>query len=192
MDYENIYAQLISKYSSVKQAGYEGHHVVPKSMGGTDDPSNIVFVPCRVHFILHRCLFKIYKNKQMGYAMMRMSAYSRYNSKQYSLSKLVLAGVHPLKQQANKDKISECMKKNNPMKSAEARASMAAKQMGNKYRAVYTYTITFPDGRVEVITDMKQYCEANNLHRGRMAGLATGREKFYRGMTVTKQLTGSI
>lgn len=194
MNYVRIYNTLIEKYKATKQKGYEGHHVLPKSMGGSDDKSNIVFIPCRVHFILHRCLYKIHKNKQMGYAILRMSAFSRYNSRQYTLSKQLMEEIHPLKKEENKAKISKCMRDNNPMLSKDARDSMAATKVGNKNRAKFTYEVTFPDGRTEIIKEMKPFCDKHNLSRGHMAQICNGKRKgSHKGFRAKKvNTTGSI
>ena len=40
---------------------YEEHHIIPKSLGGTNDKSNLVLLTAREHFIAHWILTKIYK-----------------------------------------------------------------------------------------------------------------------------------
>lgn len=58
--YYNCYVNLIDKYvNNDTFIGYtENHHILPKSLGGSDDISNIITVPARVHFILHHLLIK--------------------------------------------------------------------------------------------------------------------------------------
>jgi hypothetical protein len=51
------------------------HHVVPKSLGGSDDRSNIVKLTYREHFLIHWLLIKITEGKaraKMRHALFRM------------------------------------------------------------------------------------------------------------------------
>lgn len=53
--------------------GYvEKHHIVPRSMGGTNDKTNIVKLTAREHFIAHLLLWKHYNNTQMARAFALM------------------------------------------------------------------------------------------------------------------------
>lgn len=68
MNYKNIYTQLIERSRTekrVKHQGiyYEEHHIVPKCLGGTNDPENLVLFTAREHFIAHWLLTKIYPNE---------------------------------------------------------------------------------------------------------------------------------
>lgn len=43
--------------------GYEHHHIVPKALGGSDDPENIISIPLDEHWFAHCLLAKIYGGK---------------------------------------------------------------------------------------------------------------------------------
>lgn len=62
MDYQAIYEQLIQKaVNRERPEGYlERHHIKPKSLGGSNESSNIVPLTAREHFIAHLLLAKIY------------------------------------------------------------------------------------------------------------------------------------
>lgn len=63
MNYQQIYEQLIEKGRTQTLTGYfENHHIVPRSMGGSDDASNIVCLTVRQHLISHLLLFKIHRH----------------------------------------------------------------------------------------------------------------------------------
>ncbi len=54
------YQQIIEKAKARDLDGYvERHHVVPRSLGGTDDPGNIVRLTAREHFTCHRLLVRM-------------------------------------------------------------------------------------------------------------------------------------
>lgn len=63
--------------------GYsEKHHIVPKSLGGDDNQSNLVILTPREHFIAHLLLAKIYKGGMVRAAYL-MSGKKQYTSKTY-------------------------------------------------------------------------------------------------------------
>ena len=47
---------------------YERHHIIMKSMGGTDEETNIVRLTPREHFLAHWLLWRIYRNRQTAFA----------------------------------------------------------------------------------------------------------------------------
>ena len=97
MNYEKIYYDLVlsAKLYPKESDYYENHHIKPRSMGGSDDESNLVKFTGRQHYIAHWLLYKIYKNKQMAAAWNRMCSKSnnqmRYNSHTYSYAREALA-----------------------------------------------------------------------------------------------------
>lgn len=58
--YSRLYHRIIaSAQNRAMTEGYkERHHIIPKSLGGTDSKSNLVDVTAREHFILHYLLTK--------------------------------------------------------------------------------------------------------------------------------------
>jgi hypothetical protein len=72
---------------------YESHHIQPKSLGGSNDKSNLVLLTAREHYISHFLLYKHYKSvndKDKMYKMLnafkRMKS-SNKNMNRYSNSK---------------------------------------------------------------------------------------------------------
>ena len=56
MNYQDHYNRLIETRKSrsiVENTCYERHHIIMRSMGGTDDSENIVKLTPREHFIAH-------------------------------------------------------------------------------------------------------------------------------------------
>jgi len=97
--YTKIYYQIVSKATSrsLDASIYsEKHHVIPRSLGGIDDNTNIVVLTAREHFICHWLLTKMTSDddkKKMVYAHWRMvntKNSNRYNvtSKIYEFAKL--------------------------------------------------------------------------------------------------------
>ena len=64
MDYEKIYFSIIEKRRKNEYIGYtEKHHIKPRSLGGTNYRSNLIYVSPRIHFHLHLLLIKMTKGK---------------------------------------------------------------------------------------------------------------------------------
>ena len=43
----------------------EVHHILPRSMGGTDETSNLIALTPKQHYEAHYLLWKAYRNPQM-------------------------------------------------------------------------------------------------------------------------------
>jgi hypothetical protein len=101
MDYQKHYNNLIStrlllknERIKLKQKGiyFEGHHIIPKSLGGTGrsynySHINIILLTAREHFIAHWLLFKINPCKQNINAFWRMCIGRSNTHKKYYSSK---------------------------------------------------------------------------------------------------------
>jgi 5-methylcytosine-specific restriction endonuclease McrA len=88
--YTKIYFQLMEKRRnfplSKKDVYCETHHIIPKSLGGSDTPDNLVNLTAREHFIAHRLLTKMTEgvaNRSMWWAVHRL-CYSNNNSVHHS------------------------------------------------------------------------------------------------------------
>jgi len=68
-----------------KDTYYEKHHIVPRSLGGTDHPSNLVMLTPKEHYIAHLLLYNHYKSvggdslKKMAFALVSMNATNNPN-----------------------------------------------------------------------------------------------------------------
>lgn len=61
MDYKKIYDELCSSRKNrglKRESGYEIHHILPRSMGGSNEENNLVKLTYKEHFIAHRLLCK--------------------------------------------------------------------------------------------------------------------------------------
>jgi len=84
MNYQKHYDLLIVKRGrglKPTEGYYEGHHIIPKSQGGSDDASNIVYLTAREHFIAHWLLYKWLGTKEMSYAFRMMADVDRYGKR---------------------------------------------------------------------------------------------------------------
>ncbi|AUS02988.1 HNH nuclease [Vibrio phage 2.275.O._10N.286.54.E11] len=51
----------------------ENHHIIPKSMGGTDDAENMVYLTAREHYMAHYHLAKWHRTPGMAHALFMMT-----------------------------------------------------------------------------------------------------------------------
>lgn len=101
--YLKIYENFINKKKNkgkTKSDFYESHHIIPRSLGGTNDASNLVDLTPREHFFAHLILSKITKDEhqiKMAHALRMMSGLNKsrkiINSRQYELSKSIIYNV---------------------------------------------------------------------------------------------------
>lgn len=74
MDYKRVYAEFIKdrREKEVHLEGYsERHHIVPRALGGGDEPENLIRLTAADHLFAHLLLAKIHGGK-MWYAMIFM------------------------------------------------------------------------------------------------------------------------
>ncbi len=124
MDYKTIYYKIIENAKNETENGhrivgyYEKHHILPRSLNGTNDKNNLVKLTVREHFICHWLLVKIYpkgsdERHKMLCALWRMQSHPtkdkhRYiNSRTYEYLRIEFAQytseLHSIDQQGNKN-----------------------------------------------------------------------------------------
>ena len=122
MNYQKIYGDLIAK-CQLRQSidGYkERHHIIPKSLGGSNDPLNLVDLTAREHFVAHFLLAKLHGGNQWS-SIKRMRGNDGFyvNSRLYEI--------------ARKEISEETGKRFKGIpKTEEQRAKMSAAAMGKK------------------------------------------------------------
>ena len=74
MNYKNHYQLLVNRAKNRILEGYcESHHIVPKCLGGSNDPSNLVRLTAEEHFLAHQLLVKIHPdNAKLALAVSMM------------------------------------------------------------------------------------------------------------------------
>jgi hypothetical protein len=136
--YTSVYNSIIERAKSrilPKEIYTENHHIIPKSLSGTDDSANLVKLTAREHFICHLLLPKmvtgIYK-RNMCFALWSMitmdhsTARTRYkiNSKMFQAIKTQVAQA---KSDLHKGKV---VSKETRKKMSEARKKHAGPNKG--------------------------------------------------------------
>lgn len=108
MDYRKIYDSLMNTRLEIKEQRikekrdgtyFEGHHIIPKSKGGTGTSTrpknnpNIVLLTAREHFLAHWLLWRIYRDRSTALAFHKMMSNTKLqcrvkNSRGYEEARL--------------------------------------------------------------------------------------------------------
>lgn len=204
MNYQKIYNQIIKKRQieiiNKKLSYCEAHHIVPKSMGGTNDKSNIVNLTAREHFIAHWLLFRIYKNSEMAYALKSMKNSNKQNaqsknkyinSRAYEEAKFFCAKLLSIQNKGRKEseetknKKSISLKGKTPsIKTIEARKNMI---MSLEYRNKLSESkidktiLTFENTNGDIfIGTMFDFRNKYNLCRKYVSEICIGKRKSFK------------
>lgn len=156
--YSRWYFKIIdNRKSNILIEAYEEHHIIPKSLGGSNDDCNLVRLSLREHYICHLLLIKMTSGMQkskMAFAFVAMKARTNMNSKHYALARKSLkhtdATKKILREKALGRKYSEEAKQNmanshiGSKRSLETRQrqSEAAKKRWAKQKAIFCDNVT--------------------------------------------------
>ena len=131
--YSKCYYKIIEYRKNNPFDGYvERHHIIPKSLGGSNKKENIVALTAREHFVCHRLLVKmtIGRDKmKMSYAIRCLVNQENKHQQRYKISSRTYASIIS----TTKDSISKFqIGENNPYygkkHSEEVRTKMRAKR----------------------------------------------------------------
>jgi NUMOD3 motif len=155
--YEKWYEQIIENAKRPRECYTESHHITPKSVGGTDDPENLVNLTAREHFVCHWLLTKIHVDGEEHWKMLNaLRIMKAENKNQQRYDTPITSRVYEnLKVEYSKIQSERTKGENNPMfgdkffrseegrlKHKEAisgeRNAMKSQQMRDKMREIKT------------------------------------------------------
>lgn len=211
--YHNTYFKLIRRAqnrtleNSVK---VEIHHIIPRSLGGTDSDDNLVKLTLKEHWICHRLLVKFLDDptalRKMYNAlyMMAVKDYRTVNGRIYQLIKenIVpwnkgLTGLYqPPLPEESKQKLRVMWKgKQRPKEHKDAMRAGWEKAKANGYQPwnkgktglkgpCQPITIISPEGKELSYESLKKACVDNNLIYTKMSSVNSGKLDQYKGWTI--------
>lgn len=190
----------------------EIHHIIPRSLGGTDEPSNLVKLTLKEHWVCHRLLVRFLlepkhiRKMYNALFMMAVKDYRQINGRIYQAIKenavpwnKGLTGLYqpPLNDVA-KQKLSELWKgKTRPQNHREAmkkgweRIKEEGYQPWNKGLVglkgpCQPVVLVSPDGVEYQYNSLKEGCKEKNLIYTKMSSVKSGKAVQYKGWTVKK------
>lgn len=187
MDYTQIYNRLVARAvdrnwkKSTAPCYVEFHHIVPKCLGGLDDKNNFACLTAREHFLAHLLLVKIFpqESKLIFAANMLTRNHSKHRihnrdyqwlkearskmmSQMYT-GRIISDDTKLLMSEAKKGK---CFGSNNNFYSKSHSTEFKKlqserqkiKQMGSGNSNAKLWQIVFPDGSINIINCLKEFC----------------------------------
>jgi 5-methylcytosine-specific restriction endonuclease McrA len=178
--YTTIYFSIIhhaSTRSPIKKG--ERHHIIPKSLGGTNEKINLVLLTYREHFLCHILLTKMVEGTmkaKMVYALWRMSQCN--SSRGICTSRQFSYAREQFIETIKKRKVSaETRKKigdnHRGVKKPYAKNSFKGRKLSTSY-----WQITLPNNHVFVIENLHTFCKEHRLSMGNLSH--HGHTKGYR------------
>lgn len=210
--YTNIINRAVSQNRKHQFKTYEKHHIVPKSIGGSDDKSNLVLLTFKEHFVCHHLLTKFTQGSdksKMIFAFWGMSnkwgrtnTDCRLTSKVYAALKEEVAVLisnnnkgksYPVSDQTRK-KLSDSKQGNkNPMfsKPAHNKGSKRPGVGGRKKGTVWSDSerqhqslVRSAPGYYDFLKDPNRAKKISNSLKGR-SGPASGKKWYNNGVVET-------
>jgi hypothetical protein len=186
--YFSIINRSVLECRKYDPALHEKHHIIPTSLGGTNQSKNLAVLTFREHFICHMLLtkFTTSSNKtKMHCALRMMMNKSKLNhrvltQRQYEIARNALSKI--------KRKMSPEFCEKQRLNRIGSKNPMCGKKQTQKQKEIvsnfFSKTYTFLlNGEKITITNLKKYCEENNLTRGKMSELHHNKIKKYKNYT---------
>ena len=168
------------------------HHIIPKHAGGTDNPSNIVYLTVKQHAEAHKKLFKKYGRWQDKLAYEGLSGQIGKEEIIQEIYKNRKNRTGAILSEETKLKIS--MTKKGKKASIETRNKISQSLMGHKQpesqkikvaKALSKdHIITDPKGKTFTITNLNAFARQNNLDQGNLTKVAQGKIRQHKGYKV--------
>jgi len=139
MNYQKIYDGLIAKCQARQSLNCykERHHIIPKSLGGSNNASNLVDLTAREHFIAHFLLAKLHGGNQWS-SIKRMRGNDGFyvNSRLYEIARKEIAketgkrfkGIPKTEEQRAKMSAAAMGKKKSPEAVEKVRTALTGKK----------------------------------------------------------------
>jgi hypothetical protein len=168
---------------------YHKHHIVPRHMGGTDDPSNLIELTIEEHAEAHRKLYEQYGRREDYLAWMGLSGW--LSKEEMIKEKLSLGGKNggvKLKGRAKSKEHKEALRnsllgyKQKPEHVANVKLSLS----GANSSLAQKYKFVDPTGKTYIVTGLNDFCRKHGLSQGNMCGVASGKRKQSKGWTCVK------
>jgi hypothetical protein len=132
------------------------HHIIPRYMGGTDDPSNLVELTVEEHAEAHRLLYEQHGNWQDYVAWQGLA---QLDANFDAASESIRAGAKKGNATMVARRKGKTMEDFYGLKrTAEIKAKMYKDRKFGKTWQGKLYEITHPDGTVEKVEGLRQWC----------------------------------
>jgi hypothetical protein len=160
------------------------HHIIPRHMGGTDDPSNLIELTPAEHAEAHK---KLYEEHGRWQDYVAWQGLARLSEDFDAAKESIIRGA---KQGSIVSNARWKDPEHKAKRVAKFKKSMEGKwpygRIGSSNPSSKEYLITHPDGRQEQILSLKLWCDINGLKYNTVFNVCVGRGKSHKGYLVSK------
>ena len=159
------------------------HHIIPRHMGGTDDPSNLIELTPEEHAEAHRLLYEEHGHWQDRVAWIGLAGLA---TKAEHVAMLLSEAGKKGAAISNADggwrkKNPEAAKRFSKMQSERMKKQT---QKGINNNNAKEFTVVHPDGTQEKIKALKTWCESKGLNYNSFHNQCVGRKKSHKGYSI--------
>ena len=141
---------------------YHTHHILPKHMGGTDEPSNLIKLTVEQHAEAHKILWEQHGHWQDYAAWLGLSKQLTSLETIRYVQRMAMLGKPAW---------------NKGIPNTEKQKKLISDKNSKNWEIVY------PDGKIIQIKNMDKFCKDNNLFKSNMYKVAYGKQSHHRGFT---------
>lgn len=174
---------------------YEIHHIIPKSLGGSDESFNLVKLSPKEHFVCHHLLCKFttgFAKRKMSYALWMMTTNNNYTNRKLTAKMFSVARKHYVDCVKGKsyeelygvDKANLIKQKKSSATKGRKNSWVLGKQGGLNQKTGYNlaakqWIITSPTGEIFNLIghEFSEFCKKHNLSKGNFS--ASGKTKGF-------------
>ena len=163
------------------------HHIIPRHMGGSDEPSNLIELTPFEHAEAHRVL---YEKHGLWQDFVAWQGLAKLTENFDAAKESILYGSRKGAKVSN-DQWKDPMLKDQRV--AKFKKSMEGKwnqiclgKKGAENYAAQTYKVTLPDGTEEVVKGLKFWCEERGLNYNTFYNMCVGRGRQHKGYRAIK------
>ena len=180
------------------------HHIIPKHMGGTDEPTNLIDLPYWAHIEVHKRLWEVYGKLEDKLAYCMLSGKTEEAEKvRVELAKKKYKEWYennPEEVKKWKSNISKSLKGKRHMpdehykkigdllrgipRTQEVREKVSKSKKGKSVpqpNQMKTYEITKPNREVLIIKGLNKFCEDEGISASNLCAVVKGRLKHHKG-----------
>ena len=156
--YTSIYFSIIEHSRDRNISGYtEKHHIIPKSLGGTNEQSNLVKLSAREHYICHVLLTRMTTGKNKSKMVHAASAFITWASSRHDRKIKINSKIfQTLKELRQQNLIEEMSKPENKKKSSDGAKQLWANDEYKKEASVKRKLLWKDSAYLEKMKDRKR------------------------------------
>ena len=186
------------------------HHIIPRYMGGTNAPENLVKVTTTQHAMFHYCNYQLWGNEEDKFAWLGLSGLVDKDELMLEVHKFAIELARtPEAIEKKKKKLKEIKHQQGEKNSQYGKIWITNGTKEGTYRINkgesipqgfrkgrisrnndsinYYYIITTPEGEIVKTKYLLDYCDRNNLQQTHMYQVLNGKRTHHKGYKVYRE-----